>query len=281
MCFFLAYFTLCNRLRTWKQPSAILDILGRRDGERKKGMSLCSLGFTLTSVWMICGQLEPFSDPSSVLLCTPALPHLAERLMVSCIYRLFLQFSSVQMLSRVRLFVTQWNAAARPPCPSPTPRVYSNSCPLSQWCHLTILSSVVHFSSCLQSFPASGFFQMSQLWLTGVYMHTVTFQNTPHCTADTRVMNLAGPALVSGNFPSSSSNCTIRSVPSATKGITRGALEDRKGGLTLTTWCVCVCERRLIRPALLTLGVWWEAKPNTRKQNLASAILWTANCDHL
>ena len=164
MCFFLAYFTLYNRLRTWKQPSAILDILGRRDGERKKGMSLCSLGFTLTSVWMICGQLEPFSDPSSVLLCTPALPHLAERLMVSCIYRLFLQFSSVQMLSRVRLFVTQWNAAARPPCPSPTPGVYSNSCPLSQWCHLTILSSVVHFSSCLQSFPASGSFQISQLF---------------------------------------------------------------------------------------------------------------------
>ena len=80
--------------------------------------------------------------------------------------------------------------------------------------------------------------------------------HTPHCTADTRVMNLAGPALVSGNFPSSSSNCTIRSVPSATKGITRGALEDIKGGLTLTTWCVCVCERRLIRPALLTLEVW-------------------------
>ena len=47
----------------------------------------------------------------------------------------------------------------RPPCPSPTLRVYSNSCPLSQWCHPTISSSVVPFSSCLQSFPASGFFQ--------------------------------------------------------------------------------------------------------------------------
>ena len=45
---------------------------------------------------------------------------------------------------------------ARPPCPSPTPRVYSNSCPLSRWCHPTISSSVVPFSSCLQSFPASG-----------------------------------------------------------------------------------------------------------------------------
>ena len=53
---------------------------------------------------------------------------------------------------------------ARPPCPSPTPGVYSNSCPLSQWCHPTISSSVVPFSSCLQSFPASGSFQMSQLF---------------------------------------------------------------------------------------------------------------------
>ena len=52
---------------------------------------------------------------------------------------------------------------ARPPCPSPTPGVYLNSCPLSWWCHPTISSSVVPFSSCLQSFPASGSFQMSQL----------------------------------------------------------------------------------------------------------------------
>ena len=55
---------------------------------------------------------------------------------------------------------------ARPPCPSPTPRVYSNSCPLSQWCHPTISSTVVPFS-CLQSFPASGSFQMSQLFASG------------------------------------------------------------------------------------------------------------------
>ena len=53
---------------------------------------------------------------------------------------------------------------ARLPCPSPTPRVYSNSCPLSRWCHPTISSSIVPFSSCLQSFPASGCFQMSQFF---------------------------------------------------------------------------------------------------------------------
>ena len=52
----------------------------------------------------------------------------------------------------------------RLPCPSPTPRVYSNSCPLSWWCHPTISSSVVPFFSCLQSFPASGSFTMSQFF---------------------------------------------------------------------------------------------------------------------
>ena len=56
---------------------------------------------------------------------------------------------------------------ARLPCPSPTPRVYSNSCPSSQWCHPTISSSVVPFSSRLQSFPASGSFQMSQFFTIG------------------------------------------------------------------------------------------------------------------
>ena len=56
---------------------------------------------------------------------------------------------------------------ARPPCPSPTPGVYQNSCSLSRWCHPTISPSVVPFSSCLQSFPASGSFQMSQLFASG------------------------------------------------------------------------------------------------------------------
>ena len=55
----------------------------------------------------------------------------------------------------------------RPTCPLPIPRVYSNSCPLSRWCHPTISSSVVSFSSHLQSFPASGSFPMSQLFASG------------------------------------------------------------------------------------------------------------------
>ena len=56
---------------------------------------------------------------------------------------------------------------ARPSCPSPTPRVYSNSCPSSRWCHLAISSSVIPFSSCPQSLPASGSFPVSQLFALG------------------------------------------------------------------------------------------------------------------
>ena len=74
------------------------------------------------------------------------------------------RFSSVQSLSRVRLLWPCELQHARPPCPPPTPGAHPNSCPLSQWCHPTISSSVVPFSSCLQSFPASGSFLMSQLF---------------------------------------------------------------------------------------------------------------------
>ena len=72
-------------------------------------------------------------------------------------------FSSVQSLSRVRLFVTRGQQHARPPCPSPTPGVYPNPCLLSQWCHPIISSSVVPVFSCPQSFPGSKSFSVS--WL--------------------------------------------------------------------------------------------------------------------
>ena len=79
------------------------------------------------------------------------------RLLIECT-----QFSSVSQLSlTLRPHGLQHVSA---PCPSPTSRVYSKSCPMSWWCHPTILSSVVPFSSCPQSFPASGSFQMSQLF---------------------------------------------------------------------------------------------------------------------
>ena len=67
----------------------------------------------------------------------------------------------------------------RPPCPSPTHRVYSNSCPLSWWCHPTISSSVVPFSSGLQSFPASGTFLVSHFFTSGGQSVSFSFSSSP------------------------------------------------------------------------------------------------------
>ena len=74
------------------------------------------------------------------------------------------QFSRSVVSDSLRPFEPQH---ARPSCSSPTPWVYPNSCPLSRWCHPTISSSVVPFSSCPQSFPASGSLQVSQLFASG------------------------------------------------------------------------------------------------------------------
>ena len=77
----------------------------------------------------------------------------------------------------------------RPPCPSPTPRVHPNRCPLSWWCHPTISSSVIPFSSCPQSFPASGSFQMSQLFSSG--------SRSIGVSASTSVLPMRHPGLIS------------------------------------------------------------------------------------
>ena len=83
------------------------------------------------------------------------------------------KFMSINILSQFSFSVlpdSLWPHGlqhAGPPCPSPAPGVYPNSCPLSQWCHPTISSSAVPFSSCPLSFPASGSFQMSQLFASG------------------------------------------------------------------------------------------------------------------
>ena len=74
------------------------------------------------------------------------------------------QFSCSVMSNSLRPHESQH---VRPPCPSPTPGVYPNSCPLCQWCHPTNSSSVIPFSSCPQSFPALGSFQISQLFTSG------------------------------------------------------------------------------------------------------------------
>ena len=77
------------------------------------------------------------------------------------------QFSSVYLLSCVRLFESHELQHTRPPCPSPTLRVHSDSRPSSRWCHPAISSSVGPFSSCSQSLPASQSFPMSQLFAWG------------------------------------------------------------------------------------------------------------------
>ena len=95
---------------------------------------------------------ESMHEPKSIFSLSPKLSYLCS-------------LSSVQFnLSHVQLFATPWTEHTRPPCPSPTPGVYPNPCPLSRRCHPTILSSGIPFSSCPQSFPASGSFQMSQLF---------------------------------------------------------------------------------------------------------------------
>ena len=79
----------------------------------------------------------------------------------------YTRFSSVQSLSRVRFFVTPWITARQASRPSPTSGVHLHSCALSQWCHPAISSSVVPFSSCPQSLPASESFPMSQHFAWG------------------------------------------------------------------------------------------------------------------
>ena len=88
---------------------------------------------------------------------------------LSCLQRFRFKDISVQFSHLVLsdyLWPNGWQYA-RPPCPLPTPRVYSNSCPLSSRCHPIISTSVIHFSSCLQSFPESVSFQMSQFFASG------------------------------------------------------------------------------------------------------------------
>ena len=90
----------------------------------------------------------------------------AEFLFLSCLLQLlviFLQFSSVQLLNHVQLFVTPWTVARQASLSITNSWAYSNSCPLCWWCHATISSSVIPFSSHLQSFPASGSFPKSVL----------------------------------------------------------------------------------------------------------------------
>ena len=114
--------------------------------------------------------------------------------------QIYSDYPSFKYNKQLKLFIFQFSHSvvsdslwshesqhARPLCPSPSPGVYPNSCPLSWWCHPTISSSVVPFSSCPQSFPASESFQMSQLFASGGQsievsastLYSLLYQNIP------------------------------------------------------------------------------------------------------
>ena len=155
------------------------------------------------ALWNTLGQFlrnldvgHEYTPESGSWICAPLTwkcPH-TQRLAHKCVYQLYFEFilswkwsichfigeetlvetssmgrNSVQFSCSVVSDSLQPHGLqhARPPCPSPTPRTYSNSCPLSQWCHPTISSSVIPFFFCLQSFPASRSFPMSQFFPSG------------------------------------------------------------------------------------------------------------------
>ena len=120
-------------------------------------------------------------------------------------------FSSVQSLSHVRLFATPWITPRRPPCPSPTPGVDSNSCPSSQWCHPAISSSVVTFSSCPLSLPASDSLTMSQLIAWGGQSIGVSASFLPMNTQDWSPLGWTGwISLQSKGLSTAFSNTTVQ-----------------------------------------------------------------------
>ena len=111
------------------------------------------ISIRITIFWSVC---QSHVASGSFVDHTTLDPFLLKPALVLC----FLQLCSVQSLSHELQHT-------RPPCPSPTPRVHPNSCALSQWCHPAISSSVIPFSSCPKSLPASGSFPMSKLFAWG------------------------------------------------------------------------------------------------------------------
>ena len=124
---------------------------------------------------------EPLQGPSALFPLSPQLGLTAV-------------LSSVQSLSGVWLFVTPWMQHARHPCSSPTLGACSNSCPSCRWCHPTITSSVIPFSSCRQSFPASGSFPVSQFFTSGSQRFGVSTSAAvfPMCIQDWFPLGLTG-----------------------------------------------------------------------------------------
>ena len=105
----------------------------------------------------LAGRMDTCIPVAEFLCCSP---EMVMTLLIGCVV------VAVQPPSRVQLFVTPGLQHARPLCPSPSPEVWPSSCPLHRWCHPATSSSGILFS-CPQSFPASGTFPVSQLFLSG------------------------------------------------------------------------------------------------------------------
>ena len=147
--------------------------------DQLKAKPVLRLHLCLTSSLVLSCMLRgPFPSPENTLYHIPCIrtpisssasrvtpnSHHSRYLKNFLINYILIQFSHSVVSDSLRPHELQH---ARTPCPSPTAGVYPNSCPLSQWCHPTISSSVFPFSSCSQSFPASGSFQMSQFFPSG------------------------------------------------------------------------------------------------------------------
>ena len=135
------------------------------------------LSITISLSFLKLVSIESVMPSNEFISChSLLLPSIFPRIRVFSVSQLFasggqsveasasVQFSSSVVSNSLRPHGLQH---ARSPCPSSTPGVYPNSCPLSQWCYPTISSSVIPFSSCLQFFPASGSFPMSQVFASG------------------------------------------------------------------------------------------------------------------
>ena len=111
--------------------------------------------------WKIGSGLAGYNSNPSFPASIPTSPRIPSLLSVDSLARLYFSFTLLFSFSVVSDSLWPHGLQhARPPCPSPTPRAYSNSCPSGHWCHPTISSSVIPFSSCLQSVPASDFFPL-------------------------------------------------------------------------------------------------------------------------
>ena len=165
---------------------------------------------------------------------------------------------------------------ARPPCPSPTPGVYSNSCPLSHWCHSAISSSVVPFSSHLQSFPASWSFQMSQFFASGGQSIAVSASASvlPMNTQDWFPLGWTGwISLQSRDSQESSPTPQFKSINSLVLSFlyspTLTSIRDHRKTIALTRWwpkSLYQFEKRILLQKHITC-IWDRLEPGTFSGN--------------